>query len=168
MKWIWGIIVVLLVVLNYTHLLYLNIFTHSLPHGIYMRTGGAPKIGDYAVTCLTPEIARYGMERGYLAQGLCETGSVPVLKIIKGMPGDKFMIKNGYFELHGIEYPLMARDSSGRPLKPFYAASGGVLDKDKYLLISTFAKNSWDGRYWGPVTIKYLVKPLWIFDHEKI
>jgi len=167
MKLILGFIVVLLVFINCNHFLFFNFFTHSLPHGIYLRTGGAPKIGDYAVSCLTPEIARYGIERGYLVPGNCKTGSVPVLKIIKGMPGDNFMIKNGYFALNGIEYPIADHDSTGRPLKAFYAGSGGVLEENKYLLISTFVKNSWDGRYWGGVAIKYIVKPLWIFDHEK-
>lgn len=166
MKWYLPIILAILVFLNYSHLLFFNFYTHSLPHGIYVRSIGAPKIGDYAVTCLTDEIARYGIGRGYLVAGNCETGSVAVMKIIKGVPGDYFTIKNGHFELKGIEYPILDRDSQGRPLKPFYKANRVVLDKDKYLLLSTYAKNSWDGRYWGPVPIKYLVKPLWIFDND--
>ena len=53
-----------IIYLNYSHLFYLNVITHSLPHGIYIRTSGTSKIGDYAVTCLTPEIAKYGIDRG--------------------------------------------------------------------------------------------------------
>ncbi|MDE2027073.1 MAG: S26 family signal peptidase [Candidatus Omnitrophica bacterium] len=154
-----------LIYLNYSHLFYLNIFTHSLPHGIYIRSSGVPKVGDYAVTCLTPEIAQYGIKRSYLATGNCDTGTVPVVKVIYGMPGDNFIIKNGLLEIHGIKYPILDHDSLGRSLKVFYKSNKIILGKDNYLLLSDYVTNSWDSRYWGPVTIKFLVKPFWIFDH---
>jgi len=37
----------------------------------------------------------------------------------------------------------------------------------KYILLSDFAKNSWDSRYWGPVGIQFLLKPLWLFEKYK-
>ena len=76
-----------LIILNFTHIVYFNIFTHSLPYGIYMKINGTPQRGDYAASCLTPEIAQYGIDRRYLAQGNCDTGTVRVLKMIKGFPG---------------------------------------------------------------------------------
>ena len=156
-----------LIILNFTHIVYFNIFTHSLPHGIYMKINGTPQRGDYAASCLTQEIARYGIDRRYLAQGNCDTGTVRVLKMIKGLPGDYFVVKNGFLELNGYSYFIMDKDSSGRTLRSFYKQREGVLDKGKYILLSDFVKNSWDSRYWGPVSIQFLLKPLWIFENVK-
>ena len=166
MRWMLLILLVL-IVLNFTHIIYFNIFTHSLPYGIYMKIQGAPQKDDYAATCLTPQIAQYGIVRGYLAQGNCDTGTVLVLKMIKGLPGDHFVLKNGSLELNGRAYHLMEHDASGRVLKYFYKQNEAVLDKGQYILLSDFAKNSWDSRYWGPVSIQFLLKPLWIFEPYK-
>jgi conjugative transfer signal peptidase TraF len=153
-----------LIIINFTHLFYFNVFTHSLPAGIYMKIDGTPRQGDFAATCLTPQIARYGIDRRYLAPGNCPTGTVRVLKIIKGIPGDHFTVKGGYLELNGHLYHLMQKDSSQRSLGLFYPQKGGILGKGQYLLLSDFVKNSWDSRYWGPVSIQFLLKPLWVFE----
>jgi len=152
------------IVLSFIHLFYFNFFTHSLPYGIYMRIQGSPQRDDYASTCLTSSIANYGIARGYLAEGVCKTGTVLVLKKIKGMPGDHYSVKNYFFELNGHSYPIKDRDSSGRILKLFYLQKEGILEKGQYLLLSDFVPNSWDSRYWGPVSIEFLLKPLWIFE----
>jgi len=165
-KWLL-LILAALIFLNFSHFIFFNIYTHSLPYGIYIKTQGIPDRGSYAATCLTPEIARYGIERGYLAQGVCKSGTVMVLKVIKGIPGDHYSVKNGLFEINGIDYNIISKDSSGRPLKAFYSQNEGVIQPGEYVLLSNFIKNSWDSRYWGPVGIEFLVKPLWIFDHEK-
>lgn len=164
MKWLLLVLLVL-VTCNFTHIIYFNIFTHSLPYGIYMKVKGTPQRGDYAASCLTAEIARYGMDRSYLAQGNCATGTVMVLKIIKGLPGDRFVVKNGSLELNGTQYPIRDKDSVGRGLKVFYRQKEGTLNRGEYILISTFTKNSWDSRYWGPVAVEFLLKPLWIFEN---
>ena len=161
----WPLLVLFgLIILNFTHIVYFNIFTHSLPYGIYIRIKSTPQRGDYAASCLTPEIAQYGIDRRYLAQGNCDTGTVRVLKMIEGLPGDYYAVKNGFLELNGHSYSIMDKDSSGRTLRSFYKRMEGVLDKGKYILLSDFAKNSWDSRYWGPVSIQFLLKPLWIFE----
>jgi conjugative transfer signal peptidase TraF len=167
--WKWSIpgIAIILLILNYSHLFFLNFMTHSMPYGIYIRKGGIPSKGDYAVSCLTPEAADYGIKRGYLVRGNCETGSIEVLKRIEGLPGEQFALKNGILEVGAVKFPVYPNDSQGRPLDLLYKANGGILGKDQYFLISTFAKNSWDSRYWGPVPIKYLVQPFWIFEYGK-
>jgi conjugative transfer signal peptidase TraF len=165
---IWFLLILsALIVLNFTHNIYLNIFTHSLPSGIYFRIKGIPQRNDYAATCLTSEIAKYGINRGYLAQGNCETGTVLVLKMIKGIPGDRFMVKDEFLEVNGDSYRIINNDSSGRVLKSFYDRKESVIEKDKYILLSDFVPNSWDSRYWGPVSIEFLLKPFWIIDYAK-
>jgi conjugative transfer signal peptidase TraF len=160
----WLLLILLgLIILNLSRCIYFNIFTHSLPYGIYAKIKSLPQRDDYAATCLTPSIAQYGITRNYLALGDCDTGTVLVLKKIKGMPGDHFAVKNNFLELNGHSYRIMGVDSSGRQLKIFYHQAG-ILDKGKYLLLSDFVKNSWDSRYWGPVSVEFLLKPLWIFE----
>jgi len=148
-------------------MIFFNIFTHSLPYGIYVRIKGTPQRGDYAASCLTQEIARYGIIRHYLASGNCDTGTVRVLKMIKGLPGDRFVVKNANLELNGYSYHLMDRDSSARALKVFYKQRAGVIKKGQYILLSDFTNYSWDSRYWGPVDIQFLLKPLWILEKVK-
>jgi conjugative transfer signal peptidase TraF len=165
---IWLLLVLsALVVLDSSRLFYFNIFTHSLPYGVYMRVKGGPQRGDYAASCLTSDIAQYGIDRQYLAQGNCLTGTVGVLKIIKGLPGDRFSVKNGFLELNGNVYSIMEKDSSGRTLKVFYKQREGILGKGEYMLLSDFVQNSWDSRYWGPVNIQFLLKPFWTFENKK-
>jgi len=166
MKWLF-LILLALVILNFTRTIYFNIFTHSLPYGIYMKIKGTPQRGDYAASCLTSEIAHYGIARGYLAHGNCKTGTVLVLKVIEGLPGDHFAVKNGSLELNGVQYPIRDKDSSRRALKIFYRQKDEMINRDEYILISTFAKNSWDSRYWGPMPIQFLLRPLWLFENVK-
>jgi conjugative transfer signal peptidase TraF len=158
---------IVLIILYYSHFFFLNIFTHSLPYGIYIRKMGEPHINDYAVSCLSKPVSDYGLKRGYLGPlpGPCSQGSIPVLKVIKGQPGDHYRYLNNSLEINGSIYLILTKDSSGRPLDRLYAGDEGVLKKAEYLLISTFAKNSWDSRYWGPVSIQYVVQPIWVFEY---
>jgi len=156
-----------LIILNFTHVVYFNIFTHSLPYGVYVKTRGIPQIDNYAASCLTSPIVKYGINRGYIASGDCATGSVLVLKLIKGVPGNLFKVKNGFLELNGFSYYIMDKDSAGRRLDVFYKKKEAVLEKGQYILLSNFVPNSWDSRYWGPVSIQFLLKPLWIFENVK-
>lgn len=149
-----------LIFLNLSHRIYLNIFTGSLPSGIYIRVDENPQRGLYAVSCLEPAIAKYGMERGYLEEGACHSGSVPVLKIIKGIPGDSFSIMTGKLCLNGHLYEIHKVDSRGRMLQVFYPPGKQIISDGKYFLLSTFVDNSWDSRYWGPVAISCVVRPL--------
>ena len=157
----------ILIFLNVIQLLYFNVFTHSLPYGIYIKVNANPSVGDYAATCLTPEIAHYGMERGYLERGICGTGTVRVLKIIEGIPGSHFWVKDGFLRINRHSYKIMVKDSLGRPLPMFYNRKEGTLSKGQYMLLSDFVDNSWDSRYWGPVSIQFLLKPFWMFEDIK-
>lgn len=147
--------------------IYLNTFTHSMPLGVYWRIDGVPKRGAYAATCLPRDITIYGIAHGYLVKGSCETGSVPVLKMVAGVPGDRFMIRNGRLWMNGVSYRIRDKDSSDRLLKLFYPGKMGIIDRGKYMLMSDFVSNSWDSRYWGPVTIAFLLKPIWIEHVQK-
>jgi conjugative transfer signal peptidase TraF len=167
LKWLIPIVGIVLLVLSFLKIFYFNIYTHSLPQGIYLKSNSKPQVGSYAATCLNSEIAQYGIQRGYLSPGNCKSGTVPVLKIIKGIPGDDFSIKNSLLNLNGVTYQILNKDSSGRPIHSFYKGSSGRLMPGQYILLSNFVENSWDSRYWGPVTIEFVLKPFLLFEKEK-
>ena len=103
--------------------LYFNLGSDSLPIGVYRRINKRAEIGDIAASCLTNQIAQYGLDRGYLKKGSCPEGITPVIKEI-------IVLDNGYIEkivdvlyINGntmIEYPIWDEDSNGRSLKVFY------------------------------------------------
>ena len=80
------------------------------------------------------------------------------------MPGDHYSYKNGFLELNGETYVVKENDSLGRNSNVFYKDNEGIVETGKYILLSDFVKNSWDSRYWGPVSIQFLLKPLWLFE----
>jgi signal peptidase I len=88
---------------------------------------------------------------------------MPVIKVIAGVPGDSFTVQNGILTINGKTYPLQQTDRAGKPLKRFYGESVRKLQKEEYILLSDYVPNSWDSRYWGPVEIKYIIKPLVVF-----
>ena len=155
----------LLVHLLHGHV-FLNIFTKSLPQGIYLRKDGGFKKNEYALTCLNQDVAAFGLERGYLQRGDCKTGIIPVGKIIKGVPGDTYFVDNKSLSINGENFAIEAKDSSGRPLKRFFPDGKNVLKQGEYLLLSDYVHDSWDSRYWGPVPVESLLKP-WVTYGKK-
>lgn len=145
--------------------LYLNI-SDSMPKGFYRQVQAASVRGSLAVSCLTPSIATYGLERGYLVPGACPTGIQPVMKKIIAIPGDNIQIRHGYLIINHIPHPelkIAMLDSKQRPLQLFYPSRSYVIGEGQYMLVSDYVVNSWDSRYWGPVGIEKLVVAVWEF-----
>lgn len=146
--------------------LYFNVLSSSMPRGIYIRVDEKPKAGSTAATCLTDELAWYGLERGYLVKGRCPTGIQPVLKKVYAGYNDTVSMQNGRLTLNGLELTdidILETDSQGREVALFYEREQ-LLEQDEFWLMSDHKKNSWDSRYWGPVKIVYSLKPVWTFD----
>jgi len=147
--------------------IYFNLYSDSLPYGLYIRTKENPDRGSYVAACLTKEIAKVGLERGYLPKGRCDTGIRPVLKKVVGVDGDTItIIKQSIFVNGKIvsDSTILKNDSAGRPLKRFYADKTYLyLRKNDYWLMSNYRPNSWDSRYWGIVDIEFVLKPLWVW-----
>jgi conjugative transfer signal peptidase TraF len=145
--------------------LYFNLHSSSLPTGFYQRLDQVAEKGMYAATCLTPEIARYGLDRGYLLKGSCTTGIQPVMKKIYALDGDTVVMNSDKIIINGErsnDLEILERDSRGREVKRFFS---GIcrLDKNEYWLMSDYKVNSWDSRYWGPVKIEFVLKPVLTF-----
>lgn len=146
--------------------IYFNVLSSSMPRGIYKRVEEEPRTGSIAATCLTEELARYGLERGYLTKGRCPTGIQPVLKKIFAGYKDTVAIHNYTVTVNGRElsgFEILETDSQGRDVELFYAGEQH-LKKDEYWLMSDHKRNSWDSRYWGPVSTIYTLEPVWTIN----
>lgn len=141
-----------------------NFTSRSMPVGIYFKTDKHPETGDYVVSCLTQELADYGLEKGYLGRGFCATGIQPVLKKIIAVRSDKVVSADNSLWINGVlqeQYPVLDIDSNGRNIQLFYK-SPYILKGNEYWLMSDYKTNSLDSRYWGAVPIEYVVKPVLI------
>ena len=150
-----------------------NLNSNSLPYGFYRVVNEMPDKHRIGATFLPEDIAEYGLKRGYLARRHLfsrkePTSIMPVMKYIVGAEGDHVSIQDDILVINGVtypQYPLLKYDSKGRPLKRFCPDSY-TIPKDHYLLLSDHKHNSWDGRYWGPVKVTYILRPLMIFEDD--
>lgn len=144
--------------------------TPSEPEGVYVITGGlsrSPAIGAYVAACppLSP-ILRLGVARHYLAAGTCPDGTVPLLKQVEAVHGDRVDVTAAGVIVNGRRLPNTApvpRDQTGRPL-PHYPFGRYRVKAGQVWLLSTYSPRSFDSRYFGPVpasSIVATVRPVW-------
>lgn len=145
--------------------IYFNIFSNSLPYGLYKKAAKPITRNSLAVSCLNNKVAGYGLEKGYLNKGWCATNIMPVVKRVVGLPGDKIETKGEYFYINGEKYSkckIQGVDSLGQGLTKFYNSSF-VLNDGEYFIVSDYKSNSWDSRYYGPVKVDFVVEPYFLF-----
>ncbi len=141
--------------------------THSLPIGVYRITHDPVKHGGLAAFCLEdPPYMDLARVRGYLAAGSCPSGLRPLLKEIKGLPGDVIGFRDGLITLNGQSIAgtaLLKTDSIGRPA-PISRLTSGVIQPGKALMLSHYP-SSFDSRYFGLVPLASLnsVDPIFTF-----
>lgn len=143
--------------------------TPSIPIGIY-RTVKTENIAlnDIAEYCLDySTYVSLAKNREYLKHGPCRSGLQPLVKEVKGLPGNVLAL-NGHGEItvdgETLKFSQKAdHDSKNRPL-PNSMLTMGEIPAGKALLIS-YHKGGFDSRYFGLVDIKKLkkVRPLITF-----
>lgn len=149
----------------------INWLTDSMPRGVYLIERRLPERGEIAASCLTPEVVAMGRERGYLpalkGRG-CSHHLYPMAKYTYGVPGDTVTLMEGNILVNSQSTGLrqLHKDSQGR-LMPLPNSSQYVLQKGEYWLMSPHRANSFDSRYFGPVPVIYVLKPLWIAHEER-
>src|SRR5665213_2554473 len=122
----------------------------SAPRGWYRVTHPARfHVGDYVVARLPEQVAALAATRGYLPR------SVPVLKRIAAVAGQRVCVKNGEVV---IRVQQVARtldvDFSGRPLTAWRHCRR-LLAGELFLLNSS-AAGSFDSRYFGPIDASFV------------
>lgn len=159
------VILLLLFVETMTKLPYHVNFTDSLPRGIYRETKEELKRGALVVECLPSNLARLGMERGWLMRGSCPTQTAPILKRIVAMAGDTVELGEQYVAVNGevlLNTASLRLDSHGREI-PRIARGSYRLEAGQLFLLAD-NKTSWDNRYTGPASMKDIIataQPVW-------
>ena len=130
----------------------------SAPVGLYRVVPGEARRGDLVLIRPPEEIARLSAERGYLAP------HTPLVKRIAALSGDEIctfrdaVIVNGKFAVRRLE-----KDRIGRLLPQWHGC--GQLAAGEYFLLMESVPDSFDSRYFGPVSAANIVgrlDPLWI------
>lgn len=133
--------------------------TPSAPVGLYAVTAPARlAAGDLVIAWPPPAVARLAAARRYLPRG------VPLVKRIGALPGEPVCARGAALQVpRGVTVARLRRDARGRIL-PWWERCGR-LGPDHYLLLMPRVPDSFDGRYFGPVTRAQIVgkaHPLWL------
>lgn len=143
--------------------LYLNL-SPSEPEGLYrvVPFDGRLKHQDYVL--LTPPVNAhpYIYGRGWLPKNRL------LLKNVRGLPGDQVQITDRAIYINGHYIgPIKEQDSAGLPMPKL---RGRIpIPANHFLPIANRIPNSFDGRYFGPVSndrIVHVVKPFWIWGRK--
>ena len=135
--------------------------SRSLPLGLYAEVERPLLVGELVAVCLPPAVAQFGVDRGYVEHGGCADGVQPVLKRIAAVAGDIVDVQPEGVTItlqqtHAIPHrvansAVLAHDRQGRPL-PHVPWGPYTLQHGELWLLSTTKANSWDSRYFGPVS----------------
>jgi conjugative transfer signal peptidase TraF len=119
-------------------------------------------VGELDAVCLPPAVAQFGVERGYVEHGACADGVQPVLKRIAAVAGDIVDVQPDgdtitMQQTHPVPHrvrnsAVLTHDRQGRPL-PHVPWGPYTLRHGELWLLSTRKANSWDSRYFGPVSV---------------
>lgn len=130
----------------------------SVPVGLYAAHRSEPKRGDLVAAHAPERIARLMAKRGYLPRG------VPMLKQVAAVPGQRICRTGPWVSVDGI---VVARarlaDRSGRALPRWRGCR--TLRASELFLLNPAAADSFDGRYFGPVSARSIVavlEPVWL------
>lgn len=132
----------------------------SLPQGLYVRKHAVSlQRGDLVLFWLPQDARALADQRRYIP------ASVPALKPIAAVAGDAVCAHNDTITINGIRVASRRQnDPSGRPLPSWNGCQ--TLATDQIFVLSTYAADSYDGRYFGPVSTSAIlekVAPLWTF-----
>jgi conjugative transfer signal peptidase TraF len=133
----------------------------SLPIGLYsVEPATNIAITDVAIVRPPNELATFLAERGYLPKG------VPLLKRVFAFGGETICREGRIIIAYGGRYAVAReRDSRGRPLPIWQGCR--TLDRGEVFLMNWDTPDSFDSRYFGPLSISAIVGravPVWTSD----
>ena len=142
---------------NRTPLLVWNA-TASAPVGLYLTVPIRHlRRGDLVLAMPGPDLAQLAAERRYLPLG------VPLVKRVAALPGDVVCSVHRVIAINGrFVASALLQDGRGRPL-PHWRGCLILMPGQVFLLMSG-VRNSFDGRYFGPISRQAILGqlvPLW-------
>ncbi|WP_290494570.1 S26 family signal peptidase [Hyphomonas sp. UBA4494] len=109
------------------------------------------KRGDLVASRLPGHAESLAATRGYLP------ADIPVIKTVWAVVGDRVCVDAGVLTVAGQPpLPLLGQDRSGRPL-PVWTQGCTSLRLGEILLISNETPESFDSRYFGPVSLSHVI-----------
>lgn len=141
--------------------------TNSFPPGVYWTVPKAPAINDLVIfePPQTP-IFELALHRGYTYSGGGWRPYEPMVKRLVAVGGDVVSIDDAGVTVNGrmlVNSKPMPVDAAGRPM-PVLRLHDYRLAQSEVLLMSDYAPNSFDARYFGPLPracIQGVVRPVW-------
>jgi conjugative transfer signal peptidase TraF len=135
--------------------------SNSAPPGWYLVVSATDlRTGDYVLARLPSDTAALAAVRDYLPR------SVPILKQIAAVAGQRVCVRNGVVYIDGA--PLartLEADDKNRPLTTWTHCR--PLLKDELFLLNPANPASFDSRYFGPIDASFVrgrAIPLWTSD----
>ncbi len=137
--------------------------TPSMPKGLYKKSADTKiQHGDIVSFCLGSDFALMAKERGFLQAGMCPSEVQPLLKYVAGLEGDMVEITEKGIcitptgsSVGCLWFGVQKRDRHGSTLKSFLQE--GIIKQGQALLMTPH-KGSFDGRYFGTVSVNTLTK----------
>ncbi len=135
----------------------------SVPIGLYsVHAAGVLHVAELVVVQPPAALASFLDERRYLPKG------VPMLKRILALPGQAVCRSNRTITVDGIAMgEALDHDRSGRALPSWRGCR--VVAVDEVFLMNWQSKDSFDGRYFGPLPASAIVgraDPLWTREED--
>ena len=117
----------------------------SAPIGLYrVDVGAPPRLGDLVAIAPPPALGTFLAQRGYLLRG------VPLLKRVAGLPGALVCRSGVFVTVNGVAVArALARDRANRPLPVWTGCR--IVGRGELFLVNA-ARDSLDGRYFGPLS----------------
>jgi conjugative transfer signal peptidase TraF len=140
--------------------------TASIPVGLYWASAKPAEKNDYVVFCPPPApVFDDAKERGYIGAGLCPGGYGYLMKRVSAVKNDKVSVTDEGVRVNERLLPRSARrerDGAGRAM-PRYLAATFSLAETEVLLMGDVNSNSFDARYFGPISrsqIRSVIRPV--------
>ena len=143
--------------------------TRSIPVGLYRIVDEPVGKGAYVIFC-PPRLDVFdeARARGYIPAGFCPGDYGFMMKRVLAMEGDAVTSTDEGVSVNGELLPAsmpVKTDKAGR-MMPRYPFSGYTLGKSELLLMSDVSGTSFDGRYFGPLSlsqVRGVIRPVIIF-----
>jgi conjugative transfer signal peptidase TraF len=140
--------------------------SESVPVGLWQLENGAVHRGAFVSVCPpdTP-VFREARSRDYVPPGSCPANYRPLFKPVVALAGDVVTVSPAGISVNGVHLAntaQVAKDGAGRPL-PAFPAGRYVVQPGQAWLVSSFNRGSFDGRYFGSVSLRQinsLVRPV--------
>lgn len=123
----------------------------SVPRGWYrIEPADRVAVGDIVLVQLPPEAAALAAQRGYLPLG------VPLLKSVIARSGQEVCVVGRQIRIDGTAVAqALEQDRTGRAMPRWTGCR--ALDAEELMLIAPGSVESFDGRYFGPVTLDAVI-----------